>query len=120
MARVPLYRQMEIYLREIVANAEVGDLLPTVYELTERFNSNGVQTVRDAYQPLIDEGLVDVHMRPRRRWFVASRPSESVADADATIVDELADLEADLKTILGRITELKRRYSEPRSEGEQA
>lgn len=112
MARVPLYRQMEKYLRELVADAEVGDLLPTVYELTERFNSNGVQTVRDAYQPLIDEGLVDVHMRPRRRWFVASSPSAAGAEVDSTIADELADLEADVKAILGRITELKRRHSE--------
>lgn len=112
MARIPLYKQMEDHLREVIKTAQVGDLLPTVYELTELFNSNGVQTVRDAYQPLIDEGLVDVHMRPRRRWFVAALPGEAEPPAAPSIPEELADLEADVKSILKRITELKRRYNE--------
>lgn len=103
MARIPRYREIETYLRELVAKSEVGDLLPTVAELCERFDVNGVQTIRNAYEPLIDEGLVAVHMRPRRRWYVANT---SPTEVDPGAVDDLAVLEDTLRSALEQVVTL--------------
>lgn len=103
MARIPRYREIETYLRELVAQSEVGALLPTVAELCERFDVNGVQTIRNAYEPLIDEGMVGVHMRPRRRWYVANT---SPTEVDPGAVDDLAVLEDTLRSALEQVVTL--------------
>lgn len=53
--------RIETALRQRIQTGEyaVGDRLPTIFQLTEEFGVNGVQTVRDAYRPLIAEGLVE-------------------------------------------------------------
>lgn len=103
MARIPLYREIETYLRTLVARSEVGDLLPTVADLCERFGVSGVQTVRNAYEPLVDEGLVAVQMRPRRRWYVANtNPTE----VDPEEIDDLAALEGTLRDALQQVVAL--------------
>lgn len=82
MTRTPRYREIEEHLRRLVATAQPGDLLPTVAELCELFDVSGVQTIRNAYEPLIAEGLVGVQMRPRRRWFVQRVPRVNPASED--------------------------------------
>lgn len=106
MSRTPRYREIEAYLRTVVAGSREGDLLPTVAELCERFGVSGVQTIRNAYEPLVEEGLVIVQMRPRRRWMVA-RVAPAAAAPDGDILAALADLERDAREHLGRIVALR-------------
>jgi DNA-binding GntR family transcriptional regulator len=70
----PAYRQIETWLRGHLPECSEGDLLPTTARLCDQFGVTGVQTVRDAYQPLIEEGWVRVQQRPQRRWVVAKVP----------------------------------------------
>ena len=92
-ARTPRYREIETHRRDLLPASKVGDLLPTVAELCEQFSVSGVQTVRNAYEPLVAEGLVEVQMRPRRRWIVAKVPPTSDPD-DGGIWDLLAARDA--------------------------
>ncbi|OCW84099.1 hypothetical protein A8M60_11905 [Nocardia farcinica] len=72
-----------------MARRAPGDLLPTIAEVTERFDVGGVQTVRNGYQPLIDEGLV-VRLDSPRRWAVVDHGQEPVPGPDvAARLDEL-------------------------------
>lgn len=107
MPRTPRYREIETYLRTLVADSREGDLLPTVAELCERFGVSGVQTVRNAYEPLVEEGLVTVQMRPRRRWKVARVAPAADAGTGADIRAALAELERDAREHLGRIVALR-------------
>lgn len=65
------YREIEQFLRALIAAATTGDPLPTEAELCKRFGVSRM-TVRQALQELSNAGLVD-----RRRGlgtFVAARP----------------------------------------------
>lgn len=74
MSTPPTYEQIRAELRRLLASGryQVGDQLPTIRELTEQYNINGVQTVRSAYEALIDEGLVVA--RQGSGYFVAALP----------------------------------------------
>lgn len=113
MAKKPIYRKIETYLRtEVLPNAEVGDELPTVNELTHQFDCRGVQTIRNAYAPLIAEGLVSVRDRPQRRWVLVKRPD----DVPTAVIewrafqDELDSLETLAGELMQRISLIKNRY----------
>lgn len=63
--------------------------MPTIAEVCERFDVNGVQTVRDGYAPLFDEGLVERLDSPRR-WTVLDHGRPAPAAPDVTpFLDEL-------------------------------
>lgn len=106
MARIPRYREIETYLRELVSKSAAGDLMPTVADLCERFDVNGVQTVRNAYEPLIDEGLVGVQMRPRRRWYVIKTGPAVAESPEPETADDLAVLEDTLRGALQQVVAL--------------
>lgn len=111
MSTEPRYRAIERHLRRVIAGSEVGDLLPTVADLCDRFEVNGVQTIRNAYEPLVEEGLVVVQMRPRRRWKVARVEPAPDPAADPDVLDALAALEQDARDHLGRIVALRERLA---------
>lgn len=60
MTATPIYEEIRAQLRRLLASGryKVGDQLPTIREFCEQYDINSVQTVRDAYQALKDEGLV--------------------------------------------------------------
>ena len=111
MSTEPRYRALERHLRNVIAGAEVGDLLPTVADLCESFGVNGVQTIRNAYEPLVEEGLVVVQMRPRRRWTVARVDSVPEQTAGRDVLEALAELEEEAREHLGRIVALRERLA---------
>ncbi len=88
------------------AAPQTGGLLPTVTEACERFDVSGVQTVRNAYAPLITEGLV-VRVSKPRRWAVADRGQEPCPLPDTGPI--LADLEMRLAGVLDVVRELRAR-----------
>lgn len=57
----PKFIQAERWLRQLIAAGDVsiGGRLPTLRELGEKFDVAGVQTLRNAYEPLIREGVVE-------------------------------------------------------------
>lgn len=105
---MPAYRQIEAWLRELLPEKSEGDLLPTVAELCEQFGVSGVQTVRDGYQPLIDEGWVRVQQRPQRRWVVAQVPPRPAQTTDAAVMPaRIARIEEALRGALRELDALK-------------
>lgn len=70
MAERAIYLDIAEYLRELVAQSEPGDLLPSDAELCERFNVSRM-TARQAAQLLVNEHLVE--RRRGRGTFVAKR-----------------------------------------------
>lgn len=108
MQRTPKYVEITAYLRAVVAESQEGDLLPTVADLCDRFGVSGVQTIRNAYQPLIDEGLVTVQQRPRRRWIVERvGPVPTIDDRDTVLAAAVAALEEDAREHLRKIIALR-------------
>ncbi len=74
MTATPVYEEIRAQLRRLLASGryKVGDQLPTIREFCEQYDINSVQTVRDAYQALKDEGLVT--SRQGVGFFVAALP----------------------------------------------
>lgn len=74
MAETPVYEEIRAQLRRLLASGQykVGDQLPTIREFCEQYDINSVQTVRDAYHALKDEGLVT--SRQGVGFFVAALP----------------------------------------------
>lgn len=74
MTAIPVYEEIRAQLRRLLASGryQVGDQLPTIREFCEQYDINSVQTVRDAYQALKDEGLVT--SRQGVGFFVAALP----------------------------------------------
>jgi hypothetical protein len=75
--RRPAYRRITDYLLQILPTMSVGDPLPTIAELGERFAVSGVQTIRDGVQPLVDAGYVTTQFSPNRRWIVQALPASA-------------------------------------------
>jgi len=98
------YIEITEWLRGEVERVGPGALLPTVAELCERFDVSGVQTVRNAYAPLIEEGLVERLGSPRR-WAVVDHGQEAAPAPDAreklerleALLAEAAELARDLR-----------------------
>jgi len=110
----PAYRQIEAWLRELLPCKSEGDLLPTINELCERFDVSGVQTVRNAYQPLVEEGWVRVQHRPQRRWVVAQVPPRIEQPTDTTVVlARIARIEEALRSALRELDALKADVERP-------
>ncbi|OBA38988.1 GntR family transcriptional regulator [Gordonia sp. 852002-51296_SCH5728562-b] len=101
MVRTPLHEPITAFLREEVGRSNPGDLLPTIAELTEMFGVGGVQTIRNAYAPLIDEGLVERLDAPRR-WAVVDRGQGPAPEED--VQARLKEVEE----MLSRATEIVR------------
>lgn len=82
------------YLRVLVEERAVGEVLPTTVELCEKFDVAGSQTVRSAYAPLVAEGLVEVVASPRRRWVVRAHAAADpgLGEVVAAIADARAAL----------------------------
>lgn len=79
----PAYRRItEHLLTEVLPTLEVGDPLPTINELGALFQVTGVQTIRNAVQPLIDAGLVEIVTSPRRRWVLRQPVSSAPVSSD--------------------------------------
>ncbi|WP_432420607.1 GntR family transcriptional regulator [Nocardia carnea] len=105
-----------MWLREILPEKVEGDLLPTVAEICERFDVSGVQTVRDGYRPLIDEGWVRVQQRPQRRWVVAKVPSRvRQPDNTSAMVARVDRVETALRGVLRELDSLRADISRPES-----
>lgn len=102
MNHVPAYRRIEAHLRTLLPSLEVGDLLPTIAELGEQFNVTGISTIRNAYRPLIEEGLVSVQNRPTRRWVVKMIPEARPADPVDAVRADLENYVEELRSLLSR------------------
>ncbi|UQN31518.1 GntR family transcriptional regulator [Brachybacterium kimchii] len=94
MTKTPIYIQISEWLRDEVAHRPPGALMPTINEISHRFDVNGVQTVRNAYQILMDDDLVERLDSPRR-WVVIDHGQEAEpAPSSQDLLDELvANLE---------------------------
>lgn len=104
--RTPKYLEIEQWLRVQAQHRRPGDFMPTIAEACERFNVRGVQTVRNAYAPLLAEGLVERVNRPRR-WAVVDHGQKPSPLPDTAPM--LADLEARLTGALDVVRELRAR-----------
>lgn len=89
------YREIHQHLRSLIAEAEIDTLLPTIAQLQEQFNADGVQTIRDAYAPLLEEGLVEVQYRPHRRFVLIKKPEPRHPRAEFT--ERIEELETILR-----------------------
>ncbi|MFE6966757.1 GntR family transcriptional regulator [Agromyces sp. NPDC057679] len=74
---LPAYKRIEKDLRQKFASGEylIGDRLPGISELCAEYGITGVQTVRNAYQPLIAAGIVEA--RQGAGYYLAARPEVS-------------------------------------------
>lgn len=94
MTALPAYKTIANDLRKRLGSRldPIGSQLPTIAELCDRYDVAGVQTVRDAYALLIEEGLVVA--RQGAGFFVASFPEPArlspreALDALETSIDE--------------------------------
>ena len=113
MARTPAYREITEWLRSEARYRGPRALMPTIAETGERFDVTGVQTVRDAYAPLIEEGLVERLDSPRRWAVVDYGPHLSPTAPDEAQV-RLSDVEMTLERALKLVRELRRSEPQPR------
>ena len=101
MTKTPAYEQITAWLRTEADRRGPGSLMPTIAEVCDRFGVGGVQTVRDGYAPLIEEGVVERRDSPRR-WAVVDHGQVSVTGpTHSEMLDELV-------AALARATELVR------------
>lgn len=87
MARLPAYREITAWLRREAERLGANALMPTIAEICDRFGVRGVQTVRNAYAPLIDEGIVERKGSPRR-WVVVDHGHSPAEAKDTTVTLE--------------------------------
>lgn len=82
------HEQVTAHLRALVASGQVGlgEQLPTISELQDELGVGGVQTVRDGYAPLIDEGLVVSRVGAGGGFFLVRAPK---AGPDTALVERL-------------------------------
>jgi DNA-binding GntR family transcriptional regulator len=89
MARKAIYEEITEWLRAEANRRGSKALMPTIAEVCEKFNVGGVQTVRNAYAPLLEEGVV-VRLGKPRRWAVADNGQERAGAPNAgPILDEI-------------------------------
>jgi len=81
------YREIEQFLRALIATATTGDPLPTEAELCTRFGVSRM-TVRQALQELSNGGLID--RRRGRGTFVAARPLHRRPGVFLSFTEEMA------------------------------
>ncbi|OCI32839.1 GntR family transcriptional regulator [Oerskovia enterophila] len=99
MARKPVYVEITEWLRAEAGRRGAKALMPTIAEVCEKFDVSGVQTVRNAYDPLLEEGVV-VRLDSPRRWAVADNGKPA---APARDVGPLLD---EIDQALARVSEL--------------
>ncbi|GAA4757461.1 hypothetical protein GCM10023328_46650 [Modestobacter marinus] len=88
----PVHRKITAYLREeVLPQLKVGEELPTIGALGNLFDVGGVQTVRDAIQPLKDEGFVETRMAPTRRWVLVKPYTAPQPVPGAQTLDQLRE-----------------------------
>lgn len=95
------YVEIAEWLRTEADRRGPNAFMPTIAEVCERFNVGGVQTVRNAYAPLIEEGLVERIGSPRR-WVVADHGQQA-----SKLPDQGPNLQA-LEETLTRALEIVR------------
>jgi len=81
----PRYYQIELELRARIAERVVGDLLPSDADLSREFGVSRM-TVRQAFQALVQEGLVD--RRPGSGTYVADTAAHRKANVLVGFSDE--------------------------------
>lgn len=82
------YREISDILRSRIADGKypVGSKLPAIARLQDEFDVPGLNTIRDAYAPLVEEGL----LRPEQGvgvWVVDT--PKSFDNATAPLLEEL-------------------------------
>lgn len=110
MARF-LYERVTAELRRRIEAGEfrVGDALPTISQMEDWLGSRGVQTVRDGYQPLIDEGLVESQRDGgRRRYVLAAMPVTDPVQRLAVVEESIECAQVGLAKALAQLRELRR------------
>jgi len=99
MAREPLHIGITEWLRAEAGRRGSKALMPTIAEVCDKFDISGIQTVRNAYAPLIEEGLIERLDSPRR-WSVVDNGQAPEAAPDAgPLLDEI-------EAALARVQEL--------------
>lgn len=81
MVRRFSYEEITQWLRSEAARRGPGALMPTIAEVCQRFGIRGVQTVRNAYAPLLEDGTVERLDSPRR-WSVVDHGQSAVSTPD--------------------------------------
>jgi hypothetical protein len=99
MPRKALYLDITDWLRAEAQRRGPKALMPTIAEVCEKFDVGGVQTVRNAYAPLIEEGLI-VRLGSPRRWAVVDDGGEPTTAPDA------GPILTEIETALARMQEL--------------
>ncbi len=75
------YDEITAWLRAEAMRRGPRALMPTIAEVCDRFGIGGVQTVRNAYAPLLEDGTVERLDSPRR-WSVVDHGQEPAVGAD--------------------------------------
>ena len=89
MTYVPPYKQITEWLGTVMEQRNHGAILPTTSEAQQRFGGGGVETVRRAYNTLIDAGLVTRKDSPRRYFVIDPSAAESGNHGITRLVTEL-------------------------------
>ncbi|MEL7978369.1 hypothetical protein AAG589_21060 [Isoptericola sp. F-RaC21] len=104
MTKTYAYVEISEWLRTEARRRGPSALMPTIADVCERFDVGGVQTVRDAYAPLIEEGVVE-RLESPRRWAVVDHGQEAEPAPEAGA--RLAEIEATLTHALGLVRDLR-------------
>lgn len=102
------YREIHDYLRRLITETELDTLLPTIADLQKLFQVDGVQTIRDAYAPLLEEGLVEVQYRPHRRYVLVKKPEQRMHPDSQLLAEQLEKVEDTLSEGLRRVRQIRR------------
>lgn len=99
----PIYKQIENYLKELIASGEIkpGELLPTETHLSEEFNVTRM-TVRSAFNNLVKEGYIK-----RQRGVGSIVLANKIKDNITSITSFTKELESKGYTVSTALIDLK-------------
>ncbi len=103
-ANEPIYRQIAAQVRRLIASGELaaGERLPTARELAAGLDIN-MHTVRQAFEVLASEGLVDVRRGRGVTVRSGASPQARVSELVQQLVDEAKRMGVDDAVVLASV-----------------